>query len=85
MVVYAAIDPMAMILSGAAYLRWIEWKHPHQLRVEEFAEFLRGLTAEEQKAAVERAKSLAAYGKTCRAGCTRGHEVGEVILISRSE
>lgn len=63
MVVYAAIDPMAMILSGSAYLRWIEWKHPHVPKVEEIAEFLRAMTPEEQMATVNRAKSLAAHGQ----------------------
>jgi predicted HAD superfamily Cof-like phosphohydrolase len=63
MVVYAAIDPMAMILSSAAYLRWIEWKHPHVPKVEEIAEFLRAMTPDEKEVAVSRAKSLAAYGK----------------------
>ena len=62
MVVYAAIDPMAMILSSSAYLRWIEWKYPHLPKVEEIAEFLRGMTPEEQQATVNRAKALAAYG-----------------------
>ena len=63
MTYYAAIDPMAMIFSGAAYLRWIEWKHPHVEKVADIVAVLKTMSPEEQRATVSRAKTLAAYGK----------------------
>lgn len=60
---YAAIDPMALILSGKAYLIWVEIHHPHVPKVSELQEAVRAMTPEEQKAALSRAKTMAAYGK----------------------
>jgi len=60
---YAGIDPMALILSGKAYLIWVEIHHPHVPKVSELQEAVRAMTAEEQKAALSRAKTMAAYGK----------------------
>ncbi len=60
---YAAIDPMALILSGKAYLIWVEKHFPHVPKVSEIQEALQAMTPEDQKAALSRAKTLAAYGK----------------------
>jgi hypothetical protein len=58
-----AVDPMYLILSGSAYLRWVEQHHPHELKVAEIEAALRGMTAEEQDAALSRARTLAAHGR----------------------
>ena len=60
---YAAIDPMALILSGRAYLAWVELHHPHVPKIAEIQEALRSMTPEEQKSTLSRAKTLAAFGK----------------------
>ena len=61
---YAAIDPMALILSSKAYLIWVEIHHPHVPKVAEIQEVLRSMTPEEQKAALHQAQTLANYAKT---------------------
>jgi hypothetical protein len=58
-----AIDPMALILSGRAYLIWVELHHPHVPKVADIEAVLRTMTPEERNAAVIRAQTLAGYGK----------------------
>jgi hypothetical protein len=58
-----AVDPMYLILHGAAYLKWVELHHPHEPRVAELKEALRALSRDEQDAALSRAKALQAQGK----------------------
>jgi hypothetical protein len=60
---YVAIDPMALILSGRAYLIWVEKRHPHVPKVSEIQEALRGITSEERKDILNRTKNLAEYAK----------------------
>jgi len=61
-----AIDPMALILSGKAYLIWAEMHHPHVPKVRDLENILRVMTAEERQAAVARAKSLGEFGSVAR-------------------
>ncbi len=58
-----AIDPMALILSGRAYLIWVEQHHPHVPKIAEIQAALRAMTPEERNAALSRAKTLAGYGQ----------------------
>lgn len=60
---YAAIDPMALFLSGMAYLIWVEKHHPHVPKVADVQEAVRSMTPEEQRVAVARAQTFAAYGR----------------------
>jgi hypothetical protein len=60
---YAAIDPMAMILHGKAYLIWLEIHHPHVPSVAEIEQVLKRMTKVERNLSVARAKTLVAYGK----------------------
>lgn len=60
---YVAIDPMALVLSGKAYLIWIEKKHPHVPKVAEIREALRSLSAEDRAATLKQAQTMAAYAK----------------------
>ncbi len=57
-----AIDPMALILHGSAYLKWVEQKHPHEPKVADIRAALKEMTPREQKAALDRAKTLVTYG-----------------------
>ena len=58
-----AVDPMYLILHGAAYLKWVELHHPHEPKVTELQAALRALSREEQDAALSRARALQAHGK----------------------
>jgi hypothetical protein len=58
-----AIDPMSLILSGKAYLIWVELHHPHVPKIAEISAALRAMTPEEQNAALSRARTLVGYGK----------------------
>jgi len=61
---YAAIDPMALILTGRAYIIWTEWKHPHEpLDTGIIARAMEGLTLDERAVVVARAKEMIAFGK----------------------
>lgn len=60
---YAAIDPMALILSTDAYLKWVEIHHPREPALPKVAEVVKSLNADEKKVALARAKVLIAYGK----------------------
>jgi hypothetical protein len=52
------VDPMYLILSGKAYLIWVEMKHPHVPKVAEVEKILRTMSREEQNAALARAKAI---------------------------
>jgi hypothetical protein len=60
---YVAIDPMALILTGKALDIWFEIQHPHVPKVAEIQQVLRSMTPEEQKAALNRARTLENYAK----------------------
>jgi hypothetical protein len=56
-----AIDPMALFLPGAAYLRWGELHHPHVPTVAEMREGFACLSAEQKKVVLQRATVMAEY------------------------
>ena len=58
-----AIDPIALILKGKALDIWFEIHHPHEPKVAEIQQVLRSMTLEEQKATLNRARTLANYGR----------------------
>ena len=58
-----AIDPMALILSGSAYLKWVEQHHPHEPKVADIRAALQGMTPQDQRAVRSRANTLVEYGK----------------------
>lgn len=60
---YAAIDPMALILSGRALDIWYLIKHPHEPKIAEIREVVRSMTPEEQESALNRARTLVNYGQ----------------------
>jgi len=60
---YKAIDPLALIFSGRAYLILIEKLHPHVPKVAEIQEAARSLSPEEKSFALARARALTAYGR----------------------
>jgi FG-GAP repeat len=60
---YVAIDPMALILKGKALDIWYEIHHPHEPKVAEIQRVLRSMTPEEQKATLNRARTLENYAK----------------------
>jgi hypothetical protein len=62
-IIRQAIDPMALILLGKAYLIWTEIHHPHEPKVADVQAALRAMTAKERKVALKRAKILAQYAK----------------------
>jgi hypothetical protein len=62
-----AIDPMALILSETAYLVWVEQHFPHVPKVAEIQAALRVMTPQERKAALSKARTMAAYGKAVEA------------------
>lgn len=57
-----AVDPMYLILSGSAYLKWVEQHHPHEPKVAEIRAALRRMTSQERKAALSRARTLVQHG-----------------------
>lgn len=61
-----AIDPMALILSGRAYLIWAEMHHPHVEKALDLKNILPMMTAEERGAALARAKSLGEFGSVAK-------------------
>ena len=67
---YVAIDPMALILSGRAYLIWVEKHHPHVPKVADIQEALRGITPEERKGILDRTRNLADYAKAVEEAIT---------------
>jgi hypothetical protein len=60
---YAAIDPMAMILSEDAFLIWCEIHHPNLPNIEEIKELFKRLTPEQKKLAVSKAKIMVQRGE----------------------
>jgi hypothetical protein len=62
-VVELAIDPMALILPPKWYVFWVELRHPHEPKVAEIQQVLRLMTPDEQKAALDRARTLGNVGK----------------------
>ncbi len=58
-----AIDPMAMILHGDAYLKWVEAHHPHEPSLNEIRAVLQAMTKQERDAARDRANTLARYSR----------------------
>lgn len=57
-----AIDPMALILSGSAYLRWIEKNDPHVPKIADLQVALRAMRPVERNAALARARTMTNYG-----------------------
>jgi hypothetical protein len=57
-----AIDPMAMILHGNAYLIWITIHNPNTPAAKTLEQLATRLTAAERKDIHARAKAIAAYG-----------------------
>jgi FG-GAP repeat protein len=53
-----AIDPMALILKGKALDIWFEMHHPNEPSVAQIQQVLRSMTPEEQKEALNRARTL---------------------------
>lgn len=60
---YAAIDPLALLLPNAVYVRLIEKLHPHVAKVAEIAEAAKGMSAEERTAVLAKARDMIAHGK----------------------
>jgi len=60
---YMAIDPIAMILNGEAYVKWCELHHPHVPKVAEIEQLFEHMTHDERNQAVSRAKALVKYGE----------------------
>lgn len=58
-----AIDPMAMVLLGKAYLIWVEMHHPHVPQIADITAVLRSMSREERIAVMTRAKALNRYTK----------------------
>jgi len=67
---YAAIDPMAMILSPKALDIWYQIHHPHAPKVSAIQEVLKGASPEELKATLSRAKALVEYGRVVEEAIT---------------
>jgi hypothetical protein len=67
---YAAIDPMALILSGKAYDIWVNKHHPDAPKVSQIQEALRGITTEEQNDILNRARNLADHVKAIEVAIT---------------
>lgn len=57
----AYVDYFSLIFTNAAYLRWIEWKHPHTWA--DVKEAAQNLSATERKAALARANALGEFAK----------------------
>ncbi len=57
-----AIDPMALILEGRAYLIWTEIHHPHVPKVAEIKELMEKLNKEEREALAVGARVLLNMG-----------------------
>ena len=60
---YAAIDPMALILSGKAYDGWVQLHYPHEPKVSEISELVARMSPEDEQATLKRARTLAEYVK----------------------
>jgi hypothetical protein len=60
----AAVDPMSLILSDAAYLIWAEMHNPHVPDVADVANALRAMAPEQRSFAIARARVLGEYART---------------------
>jgi hypothetical protein len=60
---FVAIDPLALILPSAVYVRLVEKFHPHVPSVSQIAEAAKGITAEEKAFVLSRARILGAQAK----------------------
>jgi len=60
---YAAIDPLALLLSGRAYLQTIEKNHPHVPLVSVIQEVVHAMTPEEKAFSLSKAKTFMGYSK----------------------
>jgi hypothetical protein len=60
---HVAIDPMALILKGDAYLLWCEIHHPHVPSTPEIKELFKRMTPEQRKMVISRSKMLTKYGE----------------------
>jgi hypothetical protein len=58
-----AIDPLAMILTNDAYLRWVEIHHPRAPKVDEIREAMAGMSTEERDFVRARVRTLGAFVK----------------------
>ena len=58
-----AIDPLALFFRGRVLQILLEMKHPHVPSVGDIGKALENATAEERTAALNRARTLAAYAK----------------------
>jgi hypothetical protein len=58
-----AIDPMALILSNAAYLIWAEAHHPHVPDIAEVQKTLLAVSTAELKGIFARAQTMTNHGK----------------------
>lgn len=60
---YTAIDPLAIIFPSAVYVRLAEKLHPHLPAIAEIQEVAKGMSPEERRFVLTRARTLSAYAK----------------------
>jgi hypothetical protein len=60
---YVAIDPLAVLLPSAVYVRLIEKFHPHVPSIAEIQAAAKGMTADERALTLNQARNLAAQAK----------------------
>ena len=60
---YVAIDPLALLLPSAVYVRLVEKFHPHVPKVAEILEAAKGMTADDRAFVLSRARLLGAHAK----------------------
>jgi hypothetical protein len=58
---YVAIDPLALVLPSAVYVKLVEKFNPHVPKVAEIFEAAKGMTHEEKAFVLARAKNMAAH------------------------
>jgi len=73
-----AIDPMYLVLSGSAYLRWVEQHHPHEPLVADIRAALDTMPPREQRAAVSRARTLIEVGQAVEEAASAVHAANEI-------
>lgn len=59
----AAIDPLALLFPDYIYVKIVEGLHPHEPIITAVEGAIKGLTVEEKKAIVGRAKRVIEYGE----------------------
>ena len=62
-----ALQDSRLVLSDAAYLRWVEQHHPDDPLAGDVEAVVRAMSPAEQRAALTRARALATYGKVVEA------------------